>query len=144
MYTNLFEQNSLKNKFPQFSHQTEIITNWSQSKLKPWLPLNNKRKGQRSGISFSFFVLFSLHIFSGTKQMLRKNLPEFREKLDSPFVFPHNGLDMFGYPLQNLPRFIFSSLFQGLHFPYLVEIAQIHVSVIQNSSLSIWAVNEKP
>ncbi|PON33382.1 hypothetical protein PanWU01x14_273720 [Parasponia andersonii] len=56
---------------------------------------------------------------------MKNNLLEFRKELDPPFVFAHNGLDLFGHFLENPPGFIFAWLFQGFGFPNLVKVSHI-------------------
>ena len=59
------------------------------------------------------------------------NIPELTEKLDTPFVVTHNGLDLFGHILKNLPGFFLSWLFQCFDFPNLVKATHIHCSEYQ-------------
>lgn len=61
--------------------------------------------------------------------MVKFELPEFREKLNPPFVFTHDGLNLFSDLLQHLRGFFFPGFpLQSFEFPNLVIVTRVHRS----------------
>lgn len=56
---------------------------------------------------------------------------ELGEKLHPPPALAHDGLNLVGDPVEDLPGLVFRRLpLQGLDFPYLVEIALVHLLLL--------------
>jgi len=67
-----------------------------------------------------------------------KILPELGEKLDPPLTLAHDGPNQMGDTLEDLPVFVLCRLpLQGLDFPYLIEIALVHLLLVSPTKYRI-------
>ena len=65
------------------------------------------------------------HMNNGTTSR-SSSQPEFRKKLDLPFVLSHNWLHQLGHILQHLLRFGISRFPKRTNLPYLVQISRVY------------------